>query len=932
MHSTPEVHTIPHQKKMKASPGKKWIKRLVLWFFSLIALCVITAIIIAAFFEKQVGQRLVTEINKGLKSELVVDNFELSLLSGFPDASANLRGVVLKDTDDGTLLEADNLAFRFGLFSLFGSNIKVHSVLVQDGALFVKINKRGLPNYNIVKTSKAPKAEKSESANLAISIEEATLEDVELIYVDRRLKQELKMQLREAEASGQFSSDRFTLNSFATMKSEFLDIKGKRSLVGKDIVYDAKIDVDMSKGSYIFDDVDVGIEKNMFKIDGEIIKHKKGTDFDLIMTSEECNLQAMLSLMPDQYLDYFSDFKSKGTFLFDAKVKGRLGEKQVPGIQAVFGLKKGKISSPKLGHELKDVTFTAKFQNGKDAKASSSIFEIKDFNGYFNRERLQSNLRIVNFDSPRITFGIDGVLPLNAVYGLLNNPNIKKGDGEIEIKNLEIKGRYKDMITPGNIGRVKANGVLEFDDASLTINKEEIIVDRGSLIIKDNSVKVNKVKIEGAGSEVYLNGKFLDFLPVLFADSLNTKEAQLKFQASLDAPNIDFDRLIRMTEAPPVDAKAKKGFIDVDSIYRAQTLHRERIIQFLKGTFQAKIDAFNYNYIQGKDFSGSFTFDDGDLLIKGYTNAMDGTFGIDGKLLFQERPFLKAKLDIDDVDVRKFFQQTENLGLEIFTYKNIKGQLDSKLAINAYWDEQGQFVEKRLRVLGDVNITKGELIRLEMLYSFADYIKLRDLKHIKFTNLHNYFEIKKGKVHIPEMFIQSNALNLTVSGIHTFENKIDYNIKVNAAQVIANLFRRHDATRKPIEAKKKGWFNLYYRVYGTVDKYKTKRDKSKVKRNLKRSSNHKNEIQHALKNEFGTIKEWTEPSDWKDDVETDEPDTGSDPDDDDEYIEGFEEEEDKLTETKPGKDDKTKPKKDKTALPELDGDDEEEYIDWEEDG
>jgi len=377
-----------------------------------------------------------------------------------------------------------------------------------------------------------------------------------------------------------------------------------------------------------------------------------------------------------------------------------------------------------------------------------------------------------------------------------------------------------------------------------------MIVDRGSLVIKDNSLKVSKVKIEGAGSEIYLNGKFLDFLPVLFADEANSKDAELKFKASLDAPHLDIDRLIRMTESQDELDKVKKGFIDVDSIYQAHTLNRERITKFLKGTFQAKIDEFNYNYIKGTNFNGNLTFDNSELLVKGRTDAMDGTFGIDGKMFFKDKPYLQASLDIDDINVRTFFQQTENMGLEVLQYKNIKGRLTSKLAINAFWDKEGNFLDKKLNVLGDVNIKNGELIKLEMLYAFADYIKLRDLKHIKFTNLHNYFEVKKGKVYIPEMFIQSNALNLTISGIQSFQNRIDYNVKVNAGQVIGNLFKRHDTTRKPIEAKKKGWFNLYYHIYGTVDKYKTKRNKSKVKKNLKKSSRHRKEIQYKLKKEL----------------------------------------------------------------------------------
>ena len=164
---------------------ERFLKKSGLFLIISIGIIVLGAVIIAAFFEKQIGERLLTEINKQLDSELTVGEFELSLLSGFPNASANLRNVIIDDSFDGTLLEANNLSFRFGLFSLFGNDMKVHSVVIEDGALFVRINKRGLANYNIIKKDPvAVHSDETKSKELSLSLEEAKLNDVEIIYID----------------------------------------------------------------------------------------------------------------------------------------------------------------------------------------------------------------------------------------------------------------------------------------------------------------------------------------------------------------------------------------------------------------------------------------------------------------------------------------------------------------------------------------------------------------------------------------------------------------------------------------------------------------------------------------------------------------------------------------------------------------------------
>ncbi|MFT6706993.1 MAG: ABC-type thiamine/hydroxymethylpyrimidine transport system permease subunit, partial [Flavobacteriales bacterium] len=88
MHTTTETEitysTIPPRKSSSMS---RWVKKIFIGTVITIGLFVLTAVIIAAFFEKQVGEKLITEINKQLKSELTVTSFDLSLLSSFPNAS-----------------------------------------------------------------------------------------------------------------------------------------------------------------------------------------------------------------------------------------------------------------------------------------------------------------------------------------------------------------------------------------------------------------------------------------------------------------------------------------------------------------------------------------------------------------------------------------------------------------------------------------------------------------------------------------------------------------------------------------------------------------------------------------------------------------------------------------------------------------------------
>lgn len=857
MNTSPAPIIVDPPKPPKPSLMRRLLKKMLIVLACAFGLVLLTSVIIAAFFEKEIGERLLSEINKQLKTELRVSSFELSLLSGFPKVAANLNEVTLDDAMKGTLLEANNVSFRFGLLSLLTSDVKIHSVLIEDGALYVHIDRKGRLNYDILAEEESPteSAEEELATDFAISLDEAILQDIELIYIDERANQEIKWQVGNATASGEFSSEAFSMTTIATVYSDFVEMKDGRYLVGKKLTGDAKMNVDLTNRKYEFEEMILGVSENLFAVEGTIETKGSATDFDLNIAAKEGSIESVIDLLPEQHLAYFSDFESRGNFVFNATINGLLDTDTYPAINLDFGLEDGQINSPRLSSALKDVSFKGGFTNGKYKSNRTSKFHINDFTAHLHRQLVESKLTVYNFDDPAIDLRLSGVLPLEDIYGLFNMPSISGADGEVEINDLLIKGRVKDMATPSRISKVKTGGTIEFDDASLDFKGKELLFDKGEIQIINNSIVVKEVKIEAPNTEIELDGKFVNVIPVLLADSLNTKKAELKFQADLYAPSIDLDELMSLMEEP---VQAKKGFapkISKIKQKRAVILKRERLTKLLKGTFKARIDEFNYEKIEGSRFKGDLQFDNNELLVKGNCEAMEGAFKLDGKVFFEKKPYMKAEVEMAGIDVREFFRQFENFGQEVVQSKHLKGDLQSQLLVNAYWAANGTFLYDKLNVLGAVNLTEGELIDLSVLYDFSKYVKIEDLRHIKFEHLQNWFEVSKGKLTIPVMFLQSNAMNLDISGEHTFENGIDYNMKINAGQVLINKFKRYNKNMAPQKAERSGWFNLFYRIYGTVDKYQVSQDKRTVKRRFAVSEHHKREIKTTLLREFGRTSE-----------------------------------------------------------------------------
>ena len=832
------------QVKQVSPNMNRFLKKAVKGLGVLILVFVVAAIVIAGFFQDAVGKKLITELNKQLATELTVGGFDLSLLRGFPNATATFREVVVKGQFDGRLLEADEMSFHFRLLSLFGSQVKVHSVAIRDGAMDMHIDRAGRTNYSIFKTS-----ETEGESNFNISLKKARLENIELIYENEKLNQEMRMKVEEAELAGEFSNKKYDLMSTATLVSSFLDMDGSRYLAGKKWGYDAKVLVDVEKGTFDFQDVKVKLDDNVFVIGGGMEQGPGYTDFDLAATTEEADLESVIALLPTDFLRLIGDFSSRGKFEFYTEIIGRLSKNERPKIEARLSLEDGKLNHPKLKAPFKDVSFSATFSNGAENSTRTSSFEIKDFKGYLNRELMTMALRVEDLDDPLIDLEADGALPMSYIYGMLGSPAITGGDGEIEFENLQVSGHYRDMLSTRTILDVEMSGAIGFDDAMLKINGEKMLIDRGGLGFNDNLLALDGVKIEGAGGEINLSGTVRNLLPVLFADSLNSKEAKLVFQGEMDIPEIDLERLVKLTDIPVEETEVEPEVFD--SLTAKGFVRRERFTDFLQGNFTAKIGEFTYGKIKGKDFSGRLDFQNSEMKISGRAKAMNGLFTVEASVFFEKAPRLQAKIAGNKIDLKKFFYQSENFGQDFLTSDHLSGTLNTKILIQSFWDETGTFLDDRLHVWAGLGVKEGELKNFKLLEEFSDYAKVRDLRHVAFTDMQNWVEIEKGKLILPAMFLQNNAMNLTVSGEQTFEGKIDYAIKVNAGQVLTNKFKKGNSKLKPIKAKKNGFFNLYFNVHGNLDDFEYETNKQKVKNMFAQSEKVKRGIRRVLIREFG---------------------------------------------------------------------------------
>ncbi len=826
------------------SPVKKrrpfWLRLLI---GSGLALGIVTLLLLslALFFDAQITRRVLAELGKNLKTELKVGDASLSLFSGFPDASVDLSNVQIKDAFGGNLLLAREVSFRFDLASLFGDRIEIKTVRVSGGGIRVRINERGQANYEIFKTTAKKQPEPNADSDLRLALDNAELHNLLISFQNLKTRQTAEINLHNAGFGGDFSAKRFNLSSQADFSVARLQMGDSRYLLGESVHYDAVVAVDMDKNLYDFQRVELNVGGNTFTVEGIAVGKPDYTDLNLKLLSREGDISVLFDLLPEPYHSYFNDFQSNGSYSCTGFVKGRAGKTQTPTVGMEVALRDGRVSSEKLQSPLRNVSFKAVYSA---APGGQGALEIADFQGDFGGQPLNLSLKITNLDDPEVDFNCHGALPLAAAYGLFGNPAISDGDGLVHLNNLSVQGKYADIISMNRIANVRAGGELRFEEAQITYNKIPLNFKSGRLLLADNLLTLDSFYLLAGRSDLALQGSARNLLPVLFADSLNTSNALLEFSTRLNARNLDVSQLVDMFSVPETGDQPT-----LDSLRAAGNAERQRLTDRLKGTFEASIARFQYGKIEGDNFSGHLEFDHNQLAIRGSANAMQGAIELDGMAHFAISPTLKMRITARDIDLHTCMEQCENFDQEVVTADNLRGRLSGRVVLFAFWDERNEFLMDKLKAYADVTATNGELVGLKMLEDFSTFIHIEDLRRVKFNRLQNYLEISDQRLYLPAMLIQSNALNLTLSGAHTFDNDIDYKIKINAGQMLLNRIKRHDPDLDPLPAEK-GWFNVFYTIVGNVDQYDMKRGKKAVKAEFERSEARKKRIANFIEQEF----------------------------------------------------------------------------------
>lgn len=780
---------------------------------------------IPLLFENQIKGLFIRELNKNLATEITIqqEDIHLSIFKNFPNASVVFNNVGIKESFQGSkqnFLEAGEISLLFNIRDILKGKYDIKNIIIKNGFCKLVKDKNGIINYKVWKES-----ENSTSESVSVNLEKVIFEEMEFQYLDFKYNQDISLFIHQCDMAGNFSSDNYILKANGDILSKRIKAGGSSYLMNKETSADITINVDVKNNTYRFEKSEIVFDKNSFLINGSI--NLTGEDYyDLAITGDKINLDGLMLLLPGNISRNLSALQSKGKVNFASSIKGNYSKTKTPAVNLEFSIKDASISHQKFGGKINAMSFTGKYSNGEKHNGSTSSISITKFSAQQNNNPITLALEYKNFKNPYINFQLDGNFPASIIIPLAMK-NAEKVEGTINLHNINIKGNIKTLSE--EVTTAQHTGNISFNQVSFNLNGESVSIPEGSAIVSNNEITFNNFNAAFAGSDLKLNVIVNNWIQNVFPSEQKTA---LNINGDIISEKIELNRLIKaMGEKKTVSKKTKA---------EVETFTTEQNTKYnFSGSINLKCASFTYDKINFNNISAVLKMTPGLLSINGlYADAMKGNLNL--TTTFRElntgEIICQTSGTITNIDVSELFYQFGNFGQTTLTKDNLKGKITANIyEVNIKWDKNFILDEKSVYTLCEMKIENGELINYKPLESLSAFVNIKDLRHITFSTLENKIEIKDRAISIPAMQIRSSALDLYMSGKHSFDDNIDYQFKISLADVMVRKFTSGNKQKNEYEPDEEGGINIYIAMTGTVENPVIKNNKKEAKQKLKES-------------------------------------------------------------------------------------------------
>ena len=578
----------------------------------------------------------------------------------------------------------------------------------------------------------------------------------------------------------------------------------------------------IQKSTIISGELNTGIEGNIY--------YGNASTIDISVKGQEMKITSLASLLGLSI--NANEYKSEGDIYIDCKLNGRTDKNNSPEFKVNFGVKNGVLYKDK--YQVKNINLKGEYHIEKNKNVESGILQIPSLTANINQSNIAGNLYLKGLTNPSIETKLNATIDaadLQFLWAEKSNPSTSlrvsgKLNANINIIYHPVKGKSAQE-------NIKAEGQISFDNLNYNVPEHALKSLNGVITFNKSNIELNKLTGYYNESDFDAKGKLGNWYGYIFNKGVLDLNAVLSSNHFVYKSSLTSDSQSSAFALPPkVSAKIKFD-----------------------------CDQFDFNKLICKNATATAQMGEQYITVK---NLKADAFG--GNIVFESLDFKKiengflldTKGNIYDISMSEFFKDFNNFGQDALTYKQISGKATIKeLQAFIYFDEKLNVLSKKMKTEGHLQIENGELNNFEPALKMAKFIDVNELRNLKFSKLENDIMIYDGIIHMSQMNIQSNAINLSIKGEHDFNNNLNYYIKVKLNEVLFKKRAKNtsDEFGELIDEGRRGIY-LYLHMTGVPTNVKIAYDKKGFKKEASKNiKEEKEKVKDLFKKEFKDVND-----------------------------------------------------------------------------
>jgi uncharacterized protein involved in outer membrane biogenesis len=751
---------------------KSKLGKILKWTGISFLLIIVVIVLLPFIFKDKIIQTIKDEANKNLNAKVDFGDFDISLISSFPDFRFKIKDVKVvgvSEFEKDTLAYINELRLDLNLMSVInGEQYKIKEIVLNQPYIYGKVLSDGKANWDIAKADTATATTEvadTGATKFALALNKLEIINATIRYDDATMSMISRLDSFNFLMKGDFTQDIFQteiLSDIAKLNFSYENVAyAKNMKVGMKI----NMEMDMPNFKFTFKENEFNFNELGLGLDGYVAMPKEDIEMDIKFLCKQTEFKSLLSLVPAVYAKDFASIQTSGKLALNANAKGIYNDKSLPAFGVHLEVKDAMFKYPSLPKSVNNIQINLDVNN-PNGKPDATVIDLNKFHIEMAGNPVDM---VMHVKTPVSDASIDGMLKGKIVLASMKEfIPLEKGDelnGTITM-NVNMNGRMS-MIEQQKYDQFKADGFIEIEK----MNYKTATLPYGVLI---NAMRMNftpqyvelaNFDSKMGNSDIKASGKIEDFMQYVFKDSLI--KGNFKMSSSL----IDLNELMGSTTTDTTGAVATAA---ADTVPMT-VIEVPKNIDFVLNSSIGKI---LYDKLTITDIAGGITIRNARVSMDNLKmSLLDGSMNMLGYYDTKNtrKPAINFDLNINNFDIQKSFDAFNTVQKLAPVSKYAKGKFSTSL--NDLVGTLNEKMEPDLNSLtGGGNLKTSSVIieGFEPFVKLGDALKMDKLKKTEFKDINLNYKFKDGRLNVEPFKTKVSDVSAEISGSTGFDQTIDY--------------------------------------------------------------------------------------------------------------------------------------------------------------